>query len=216
MSTLIRERMTDAFVLLAGTLAPSEAREQLAAGDYGVVLDQDDTPAALIVAQDLEQAASRSAPSLLDSTASLPPTVIVGSELQMQDLVESGALTLFDVGARGAVVLGDEGVVGVLPVAVVDKYLGSGEYELPTKPQGPTAAISGTGLGGTHQSPLASVMCVALVDLAGNIVLEPAEVVCVSCGHINRLAFLDKEHMPMCQNPDLPSHTLKIASRSKE
>lgn len=198
MRTLIRERMTDAFVLLPGILKPSEATEQLAAGYYGVILDRDDTPVALIVFEDLKRATTRGAPSLLGPAAGLPPTVIAGGEVQMETLVESGALTLFDVGAQGAVVLDDEGVVGVLPVEVVEEYLGTGEYELPTKTMGPSAAIGDTGLGGAHQTPLGSVVCIALVETK-------------RCGYVNKLAFLDEAHMPMCQNPDLSPHKLDIA-----
>jgi len=183
--------MTTAFALMAGTVAPAEAREQLAAGNYGVVLDQSGTPMALVVVEDLERAVSRGAPSLLHPSANLPPTVVVGSEVQMQQLVESGAMTLFDAGAPGAVVLGDEGVIGVLPVEAVDEYLGGGEYELPTRTMGPSAKAGDTGLGGSHQTPVGKVTC-------------------AECGFVNTLSFLDEENLPDCQNPEKPTHTLRL------
>jgi len=200
MPLLVKERMSKTFVLLEGTLAPSEARKQLSTGGYGIILDPNGMPAVLVVAEDLEQAAERGAPSLLHPFAGLPPTVIVGSDIELQDLIQSGTLTLFDLGARGAVVLGDKGVVGVLPTEVVDEYLGGGEYELPTRTMGPSAAIGDTELAGSHQTPLGTVVCVALVDT------HP-------CGYRNKVVFLDEAHMPRCQNPDLPPHTLEIISK---
>jgi hypothetical protein len=200
MSNLVRERTMDAFVLLEGTLSPSEARKRLAPGSYGVVLDKQDNPIALIVVEDLEQAASHDVASLLDSEASLSPAVVVGSEIQMQELVESGAMTVFDIGAQGAVVLGDEGVVGVLPVEAIEEYLGSGEYKLPTREMGPSAVSGDANLGGEHQTPLGKMLCTALVDSE-------------RCNYINEMVFLDKDHMPICQNPNLPSHTLQVAHR---
>jgi hypothetical protein len=192
MGILVKERMTTTFDLLPESLTPAEAGSRLTAGNYGVVLDKNGAPAALVVAKDLEQAASHGAPSLLHPSAGLPPTVIVGGEVEMQIFAESGAMTLFDVGVRGAVVLGDEGVVGVLPVEAVDEYLGSGEYELPTKTMGPSASVGDTGLGGAHQTPLGRVTCAA-------------------CGFVNTVFFLDKEHLPTCQNPGRPTHTLSLA-----
>jgi hypothetical protein len=200
MSDLVREHTTDAFVLLKGTLSTSEARKQLAQGSYGVVLDKQDDPIALIVAEDLEQAASCDVASLFDFETGLSPVVVVGSEIQMQELVESGAMTMFDIGARGAVVLGDEGVVGVLLVETIDDYLGGGEYKLPAQEMGPSAVSGDADLGGGHQTPLGRVLCTALVDSE-------------RCNYINKVAFLDEDHMPTCQNPGLPSHTLQVAHR---
>jgi hypothetical protein len=87
--------------------------------------------------------------------------------------------------------MSDEGVVGVLPVEAVEEYLGSGEYELPTKTMGPSASAGDTGLGGSHQTPFGMVTC-------------------AECGFSNTLAFVDEEHLPDCQNPEKPTHTLKL------
>jgi hypothetical protein len=210
MKTLVRERTKENFDLVTGTLSPSEARKQLAIGNYGVVLDQDGAPVALVVAEDLEQAANKGMPSLLSSLAGLPATVIVGSEVEMQKLADSEALTLFDVGARGAVVLDDEGVVGILPVETIDEYLGSGEYKPAPETMGPSAKAADTGLGGSHQSPSGRVTCAADVVLGGDVKLDLGKPTCVKCGYTNEIFFLDENNLPACQNPDLPSHTLKL------
>jgi hypothetical protein len=191
MRILIKERITRNFDILTGELTPSEAREQLAAGNYGIILDQDGVVVALIAAEDLEQAAGCGAPSLLSPLAGLPPTVLVGSEIEMQELADSEAMTLFDASARGAVVFDDEGrIVGILPVETVDEYLGGGEYMPSHETMGPSASVD-AGLGGPHQTSL-------------------GKAICAECGFVNTLTYLDREHLPVCQNPGKPTHTLKL------
>ena len=150
--------------------------------------------------EDLEEAGRHGAPSLLSPLTGLPATLVVGSEVEMQRLADSEALTLFDIGALGAVVVDDEGVAGILPIEAVDEYLGSGAYKPAPEVMGPTAKGGDTGLGGKHQTPEGFVICVATVDDA-------------LCGHVNKVAFLDKNHLPICQNPNLQSHTLQITSK---
>jgi hypothetical protein len=200
MSIVVRERMSKSFVLLPGTLAPPDALQQLEAAQYGVVLDPSGAPVGLVLAEDLKEASRHGAPSLLSPLACLPATLVVGSEVEMQRLADSEALTLFDIGALGAVVVDDEGVAGILPIETVDEYLGSGAYKPAPEVMGPTAKGGDAGLGGKHQTPEGFVICVATVDDA-------------PCGHVNKVAFLDKNHLPVCQNPNLQSHTLQITSK---
>jgi hypothetical protein len=195
MSRLINECMTTAFAVLHGHLTPTQARAQLAAGHYGVVLDEDGMPRALVVTEDLVRAAANEAPALLTSAASLPPTILVGSAVSMQEFVESGPMTLFNVEAHGAVVMDETGVVGVLPAAVVDAYLGSGEYTPPSTARGESVrGGTATRLGGAYLTPRGTIICAA-------------------CGFINTVDFLDETHLPLCQNEQQPPHTLQLRRR---
>lgn len=191
MGNLVKERMTRTFDIIPETLTPAEASSKLTAGNYGVILDSYGTPIALVVAKDLEQAVNRGVPSLRHPSASLPPIIIIGSEIEMQMLAESKALTMFDVGARGAVVVGDKEVVGVLPVEVVDKYMGSGEYKPLNKTKGLFASKGDTGLGGRFQTPRGKVRC-------------------LECGFVNTVDFIDENNLPTCQNQEEPPHTLRF------
>ena len=194
MDTRVKDRMTTAFLLLQGDLSPA-ATSHLAVGTYGVILDTDSTPVALVTDEDFEQTLAHNAPTLLHLDAILPPTVLVGSEIDMNVLVNSDVMALFNLGARGAIVIDDEGVAGVLPVEAVDAFLGGGEYHPTSKTMGEGGdqggKLAGAGLAGKFQTPL-------------------AELKCLVCGYINRIAELDEEFMPTCANPKGPTHTLKI------
>jgi hypothetical protein len=190
MSRVINECMTTAFAILPGHLTPTQARVQLAAGLYGVVMDEEGVPLALVVTEDLVRAADNGAPALLTPAASLPPSILVGSAVSMQEFGDSGATTLFDIGAHGAVVTDDTGVAGVLPVAVVDAYLGSGEYTPPSTARGESGGGgTATRLGGSFQTPVGTI-------------------VCTQCGFINTVHFI--VNLPLCQNTQQPSHTLQL------
>ena len=126
---LIREYTTTNFDLLDGTLTPTEAIAQLKK-NYGVVVDENNKPIALVVAEDLERAANSGASSLLHLKSGLPPTVFVGCEVKMQDLADLAVMTLFKQGARGAIALdNEEKVVGVLPVETFNQYFDSAPDE---------------------------------------------------------------------------------------
>lgn len=190
---LIREHITPDLDLLDGTLTPTEAIAQLKENYYGVVVDKNNKLIALVVAEDLERAANRGATSLMHPKSGLPPTVFVGCQVKMQDLADPAAMTLFKVGARGAIALDDEEkVVGVLPVEVLNQYLDS----LPVKRTMSDLTLSGaagdTGLAGSHQLPVGTVIC-------------------ATCGHLNKVAFLDPDFLPTCKNPNPPSHTMKLS-----
>lgn len=179
MSELVKEETSTAFVLLATELSVAQARKQLKGGQYGIVLDHEQNPIALITIEDLADPA----PSLLD--AKLPPAVIVGSDMSIQQLADSDLITFFDLGTHGAIVLAESGeVAGVLPIEAVDAYLGSGSYE----------SLSGTRIG-----PSASAADAAL---GGRIKPPKGKVVCAKCKYVNTVSYLDEEYLPLCQNPD--------------
>lgn len=190
MSELLKEESSTAFVLLSTELSVTQARSQLKPGQYGIVLDYEQAPIALVTIEDLADPAS----SLLD--AKLSPAVIVGSDMSIQQLADSDLITLFDLGAHGAIVLAESGgVAGVLPVEAVDAYLSSGSYE----------SISDTRIG-----PSASA---ADAELGGGITTPKGKVVCAKCKYINTISYVDEDYLPPCQNPDpsVEPHTLALS-----
>jgi hypothetical protein len=181
--------MTGNFRLLNQTLTLTQAVAEMSGQTYGVVQDEQKT-IALVVAEDLDQAASRGVSSILDLLSGIPPSVIVGCEIEMQELANSPAMTFFDVGAKGAIVVGNEGVVGVLPGEFVYDYINSDEYQPPVAVLG-DAHPGDAMLGGDFQTPSGIVICAA-----------------PGCNYSNKLADFDPDYPPNCQNPSPPQHQL--------
>jgi hypothetical protein len=191
---LIKDYITQDFDLLDGNLTPTKAIAKLK-NNYGIVVDENNKPLALVIAEDLKRSANSGATSLLHPKSGLPPTVLVGCEVKMQDLADQAVMTLFKVGARGAIALDDEEkVVGVLPVEALNQYLESTPVERTIGELALSGAAGDTGLAGSHQLPVGTVKCA-----------EPG------CGYQNKVPFLDPDYLPTCKNPNLPSHTLKLS-----
>lgn len=196
MCVLVKEIMTKSFVELSENLTPEEAGSQLKDNNYGVVVDSNGTPIALISVEDLEQAIKRKIPSLKNLLENnllenIPLMVTVGSEVEMTEFFK--VATLFDIGgANGAVVLGDEEIVGVLLAENVKEFLCS-EYEISSNEMDWDlfGNANDSVLGGIHQLPRGSVIC-------------------LECGFTNSLDFFDRKNLPLCQNPDRPSHRLLL------
>ena len=189
---LIKDYITQDFDLLDGNLTPTKAITQLK-NNYGVVVHENNKPITLVVVEDLKRAASCGAFSLLHPKSSLPPTVFVGCEVKMQDLADRAVMTLFKQGARGAIALDDEEkVVGVLSVEALNQYLDSAPVERTIRELALSGAAGDTGLAGSHQLPVGTVIC-------------------ATCGYLNKVAFLDPDYLPTCKNPNPPSHTMKLS-----
>jgi hypothetical protein len=186
--------------ILSGNMQPTEAIAALQAANasHGVVIDEQGVPAALVVAEDLEQAASQGAPFLLHSLSTLPPVVIVSSQASMQDLVTKTLTFIADAELRGAVVLdNNEGIFGIVPIETIRQFEGYFEIE-------------------SFQSGSVQITCsIGDGKLAGDSPIPPScKVMCAECGFDNKLSFLDRRNLPLCQNTDtnVPSHTLKLSS----
>lgn len=206
MST-INKYITTNFQFLSGNLNPAEGLAQLQDDCYGVIQDVQERPIALVIPEDLQKVASEGVPSLLQAKASLPPTIVVGCGVEMQDFADSKAkiVLLREADARGAVVLNDEGVIGVLPVQAFRDYLRK-EYNLFGGELGWGSSVEDTRLPGSLRPPT---------------YLE----ICQECWHVNRLNQREwqklerlrynpdpkvQQELPMCQNPEVPPHRLKL------
>jgi hypothetical protein len=180
--------------ILSGNMQPTEAIAALQAANasHGVVIDEQGVPAALVVAEDLEQAASQGAPFLLHSLSTLPPVVIVSSQASMQNLVvRDTTLKSFEAGARGAVIFDDEGIFGIVPAQTI--------LEFWKERQGyggiPMVVAGYSGDGALHGDPQ----------------LVSCRVICAECSFVNELPFLDRKNLGNCQNTDVPHHILKLS-----
>ncbi len=190
MGMRVKDCMEITFTILSESLAPLEASSELPAGNYGVVLDSKGLPVALVAPEDLKRAADRSVPMLKDPSSGLPPTIIIGSEVEIQTLVQSEALTLFSAGTRGVVVMENREVVGILPAEIIGKYIRKSELTTIKSLKG-VPGIVDTELGGSITAPLGRIRCSV-------------------CGFTNTVSFIDEINLPQCQNPAKPSHTLVL------
>ncbi|GAB1540025.1 hypothetical protein NUACC21_26940 [Scytonema sp. NUACC21] len=184
----VKDHITKNFQLLVGTLSPAEALARLVDDKYGVVLDEHSEPVALVLADDLERAKNQGSTSLLDIKVGFPPTIIVGCQVDMQDLVKWESIIKQYDKTKGAIVIDDNTVVGILTVAAIHEYLKNRDYQL----RGNIGSIGDSGLGGKHQQPKCSVRC-------------------AKCDFANKLSFFNRKKLPTCQNPNEPKHPLTLS-----
>jgi|RhiMetdeSRZDD1v2_1073273.scaffolds.fasta_scaffold14060_6 hypothetical protein len=199
----IKESGLANFQTLSGMLTPKEAMWRLSESDYGVILDEKNTPVALVTLYDLKLADRRNAPSLLAPGSRLPPMVVAGCDIEMHTFVSSRATSSFCLGAYGVVLVGVEGVVGVLPADTVDEYVNENGLTYGYKISAPTME-GGTGgsSGGWLPFGPSDPNTTPLI-----------EVKCTKCGYLNALEYLplDDEDLPNCQNPQGLPHQLGVA-----
>ncbi|MGH3716293.1 MAG: hypothetical protein ACRDT4_22950 [Micromonosporaceae bacterium] len=124
------------------------------------------------------------------------PVLLVAPGLTLAELADSALLTLLDAYPElpGFVVCETDGTVrGVLPVEVLDTYLGSGQYAPAPSVMGPGGEAGDVDVPGDPRLPRARIRCRA-----------------AGCGYVNTLAYLDPAHPPECGNPRLATHPLAI------
>jgi hypothetical protein len=180
------------FQLIAGTLSPAEALVELVT-EYGVVLDEHSKPVALVTADDLEQAANQGISSLLDTKVGFPPTIIVGRQVDMQDLRNLKSLTERYEEIRGVIVIDDNRVVGILPITTVRNHLKNLDYNRDFELRGNGSSTAGdTVLSGGYKSSLKIVYT------------------CLQCGFKNKRDYVEPDNPPDCQNSNEHPHKLKL------
>ena len=189
--SLTQDHITKDFQLLAGTLSPAEALVKLVTHKYGVVLDEHSKPVALVTADDLKQAANQGTSSLLNTQVGFPPTIIVGCQIDMQDLVKWEGLIERYEKIRGVIVIDDNTVVGILAITTVRNHLNNRDsnrdYEL---------------RGNSSGAPSDS-------NLPGDPQLSKLVYRCDECGFVNELSYMDWNKLPNCKNPN-KLHKLKF------
>lgn len=125
---------------------------------------------------------------------SAPPAIVVPAWLTLAELAGSSAPLLLEAWPEleGMVAVDHEGdVVGVVPVEVLDDYLGAGHYLPPPTVMGP----------GGHPGD---------VHVPGDPRLPRARIRCRACGFVNTLTFFDRDKPPECRNGEMGPHVLEV------
>jgi hypothetical protein len=178
--------MLNTWQSLADSLTVNDALAKLADTEFGVVFDRTGVPVAVVNAAALTSVQQDDPSNLADPKAALSLSVITGSEISMDELLQSGAGTHLLVGdSLGAVVIGeDDGIVGILPAKHLKEYLaGPGRaLALDVRRAAPGMDAGDTSLSGSRTTPVGLIRC-------------------AMCGFINKVAFYDSEHPPRCANP---------------
>jgi len=182
--------MSSSFREFIANTNPAAALSQMEAhgADYGVVFDHNDSPSMLLTLEDFILAEKTGVETILHPRAKLRPTIVMPGNITIAKMLEHPAVTLLEHGARGAIVVHRNEVKGVVGADIFMKELGSG-------------SLSDGGL--------TRVFSIQDSMLGGNQELGFANVMCKACGYLNQLRFLDVDHLPICQNPKPPEHTLK-------
>ena len=188
-----QDHMTKDFQLLAETLSPAEALELLTVDKYGVVLDEHSKPVALVIADDLKQAAEQGTSSLLDIKVGFPITIfIIGYQLDRQDLINLKSLNERYNQIRGVIVLliDDNIVIGILPITTVCNYLRNDDYKLRGNP---SHALGDSDLAGKFKSSI------------------KYRYRCLECDFVNERDYTELDNPPNCLNPNNKTpHKLKL------
>jgi hypothetical protein len=210
----VKKHMIANVSLLEGGLSLTSAMGELRA-DYGVVVEGNGTPVAVVTAKELKAAKVRGAKTLKQAIGSLPIPLIIGSRLGMPTLVRAAAREAsikgsVTVRARATVVLDREGVAGVIRGRDVVAYirdLPSTERPKTKRPHYPRKgdpaiylAVEGVGrssaggfLGGRRRTK-AKVVCA-----------EPG------CEFVNEFFEVPIGKTIRCKNPKMPPHDFKLA-----
>lgn len=191
----VRALADSGFVTLPPSASVAEAGQALADAAFAVVVDPGGgPPVALLTPEDLV-GATRTA--LADAD---PPTAVcLADDLLLDELTAPEVLAVLDaLDVRGVVLVNADGEpVAVLPMTVVDTYLGSGEHRPADDVRGPYGDAGDARLGGRPRIRAVRVVCA-----------KPA------CRYSNELLdYAWNGESPVCQNPDIPSHQLVLPRR---
>lgn len=189
-STLL-SHATGSFLTVSGDAPPHEVAADLESHRFVVVLDGDavvSCPAAEAVA-----AAVPAGPATVRQVPA-PPCVVAPGRMTFAEFCDGPSITLLDLNAEAIVLLDDrQGVGGVLPVAAVQRYLGSGAHAPEPIEMGPHGSSEDHLVHGRPALPLARVLCRES-----------------GCGLINELSYFDPDRPPYCRNSD-DRHPLRTA-----
>jgi hypothetical protein len=166
--------------------ALSEMREHRVG--YGIVLDQHGSPAMLLTLEDFIRAEKTGVETMLHPRVKLRPTIVMPEQITIGELQEHPAVTLLKHGARGAIIVRENKVMGIVAADRFMKTLGVGSLSGGGRTM--PFSIPGSILPGTPRRGFGNVKCQV-------------------CGYLNKVRSLDTDHLPKCQNPKPPKHTLK-------
>lgn len=116
----LKELMTEKFSLIEESSSVDEARSRLSSDDFLVVTSDEGLPLSVITESDLTGSGED---ELRQCVPRLPPTILVGCDLDVSSIQGTPAEYLLNNIIRGAALLGEQGVVGVVPAMLIRSYL---------------------------------------------------------------------------------------------
>jgi hypothetical protein len=128
--------------------------------------------------------------------AHLPPLLVLPATMTMDELAESAAVTLLDLGTTTALLVDGDDPVGLLPLDAVVDHLASSEFLPAQRTLGPLGAETDALWPGSGRTPLARLVCAA-----------------TGCGYLNELLEYSADPPTACANPAPPAHPLAIGRR---
>ncbi len=203
----LKDLMTEKFSLIGESSSIEEARSQLLTDDYLVVTSNEGLPLTVIMKADLPGTGHGGLRGYLPK---LPPTVIIGCDMNVSSIHDAPTGYLFKKKTRGAALLGERTIVGVVPTTVIRSYLRENASTVEkTSPRTtealPTARIIpvtfeifGEGIVGGNATRLMRVAAVG--TLGGRRVQPVVPRKCNKCGWADFYAYI----LPItkCKNPD--------------
>ena len=204
---LLKESMTENFSLIGEWSSIDEARAELSGTDYLVVNSMEGLPLTVITKDDLSGDLHG---KLTECIPNLPPTIIVGCDLDISSIKEAPINYLLQKKTRGAVLLDKTGLVGVVPVQIMMPFFESASVST----AGPSSWYKrffkertikfNFGAYGDPRwvggSPIRRMRVATAGTLGGNRVTPVVPRVCKKCGWKDFYAFI----LPTtdCKNPD--------------
>lgn len=180
----VKDLMLDRFSQLPASLSPSDALGKMLSDSLGVVVDASGNPLALVTVADLLRAEQSQIANLEAPEADFPPTIVVGSGIEMTELAKSNLLRLSSLGANGAIVLGGPtSIIGILSFDSIILRAFAADRT--------TLSKAATALPGDPTTPQGILKC-------------------KGCSYLNKIDFIDYNNLPFCENPAPPKHTLKV------
>ena len=204
-----RELMTENFSLIGESSSIAEARSKLSSDDYLVVTSDEGLPLTVITMADLPGTGQR---DLTEYIPKLPPTVIIGCDMDVSSIYEAPTRYLFREKTRAAL-LGERGLVGVVPAKVIRSYLQESASKGEIGSPGTTDrrrrlkertipfnfGIYGKGMVGANPTRFMRVAAAA-GNLGGNRVIPVVPQVCKKCGWADFYVYI--RPITKCKNPD--------------
>lgn len=202
----LSDLMTQSFFLTRESTSIAEARSELLNHNYLVVTSNEGLPLTVVTIADLAGAHQGDLTAYLPK---LPPTVIIGCDLDVSAIHDAPMQYLLKEQTRGATLLDDLGIVGVVPVEAIRVYLDQHPEKVDIVPpqirhlrkalKERTLAFNFATHGGSGGPNSIRSLRVA-GTLGGRRVLPAVPRVCKKCGWTDFYVFI----LPTtkCKNPD--------------
>jgi len=197
----LMDLMTQNFSLIGESQSIAEARSKLTSNDYLVVTTDRGLPLTVITTGDLPNGTG----DLTGHLSKLPPTVIIGCDLDVSTIQQAPTAYLLRKKTRGAAILDDDGIVGIVPVEAFKPYTqqkaaGPGILDPTGQGKASKGRIISYNFFSSGPPESRSLRVAAAGTLGGRRVLPAVPLVCKKCGWADFYRYV----LPItkCKNPD--------------